>query len=87
MKANTPAYRVEASATNPDTRTGYERDNIHDYTLCIGEETILRTVHNYLNRDYWVEVYCNVTDQKLCGPFDPNGDLPSRDDVLIWRAA
>ncbi len=80
-------YRIEASITNPETRTGYERDNINDYTLCKGDEFILPAVHNYLRRNYWVEVYCDATDQKLCGPFDPNSDLPSHDAVLFWRAS
>ncbi len=68
-------FRIDAHATDPRTRTGYERDNIHDYCLVRNIELAFDQAVLYLEHGYWVEVYDDGNDMLLAGPFDPN-DLP-----------
>lgn len=72
----TRRLRIEASTTNPNTRTGYERDNISDYCLVHDVDKAIYQTIKYLENGYWVEVYSDATDRKLLGPYDPNGNYP-----------
>ncbi|EMP3151658.1 hypothetical protein WDX82_005115, partial [Salmonella enterica] len=71
------SYRVEASATNPETRTGYERANLHDYRVAIFRDKANRYARTFWNEGYWVEVYDNETNELLAGPIDPDAAFPS----------
>lgn len=70
-------FRIEGSRTNPDTRTGYERDNIHDYCLTRDIGLALDQAVQYLQYGYWVEVYDDTTDTRLAGPFSPDDVHPN----------
>lgn len=70
-------FRIEASRTNPETRYGYERDNIHDYCLVRDAELALCQTVQYLQYGYWVEVYDDTTDTRLAGPFNPEDMHPN----------
>ena len=67
-------YRIEASTTNPETRQGFERDNLQDYDITTASDEVRRQTIRYLRRGYWVEIYNNGTDELFAGPYDP--DLP-----------
>ena len=67
-------YRIEASTTNPETRQGFERDNLQDYDITTASDEVRRQTIRYLRRGYWVEIYINGTDELFAGPYDP--DLP-----------
>lgn len=70
-------FRIEASRTNPDTRTGYERDNINDYCLVRDIGLAFDQAVLYLENGYWVEVYDDTTDTCLAGPFSPDDTHPN----------
>lgn len=65
-------YRVEASTTDPRTRTGYERDNISDYRISSVAFGAASFACSFLNRGFWVEIYNDKTDELLHGPLNPN---------------
>lgn len=70
-------FRIEASWTDPDSRTGYERDNINDYCLVRDIGLAFDQAILYLEHGYFVEVYDDALDTKLAGPFNPNDLYPN----------
>lgn len=70
-------FCIEASTTNPETRQGYERDNIADHTTTPLRANAGAQVRSYLRRGYWVEVYEDESRELLAGPFDPDQPVPS----------
>lgn len=70
-------FRIEASTSNPETRSGYERDNISDYCLVRNISLAFDQAVLYLEHGYWVEVYDEGNNTLLAGPFDPNDLHPT----------
>lgn len=71
------SYRIEASTTNPETRTGYERGNLHDYFVVLDRSKANGHARSFWSSGYWVEVYDNESNELLAGPIDPDAALPS----------
>lgn len=69
-------YIIEASTANPETRHGYERGNLSDYTITSSKQTVNQAIKMYWNHGYWVEVYNENTKELLAGPFNPDEMLP-----------
>jgi hypothetical protein len=74
---NLKSYRIEASITNPENRTGFERGNLHDYHTVIDRKKANGHALNFWRQGYWVEVYDNETNELMAGPFDPDSAIPS----------
>ena len=70
-------FRIEASTTNPETRQGFERDNLQDYEITTAREKVRQQTIRYLRRGYWVEIYNNGTDELFAGPYDPDQPEPA----------
>lgn len=70
-------FCIEASNSNPETRTGYERGNLADYSVTTERPKAANIARSYLRRGYWVEVYDDETKELLAGPFDPEQPEPA----------
>lgn len=70
-------FCIEASTSNPETRQGYERGNLADYTVTTYRPEVIRSANYFLWRGYWVEIYNDDTKELLAGPFDPDSPLPT----------
>ncbi len=70
-------FRVEASTSNPDERTGYERGNLHDYGVTESRKQARELTRAFWHGGYWIEIYDDRTGELLAGPFDPDAELPT----------
>lgn len=70
-------FRIEASTTNPETRQGFERDNLQDYEITTAHEKVRQQTIRYLRRGYWVEIYNNGSDELFASPYDPDQPEPA----------
>ncbi len=80
-------FRIDAHMGDPDKRTGYERDNLFDYSLVRNIELALDQAVLYLEHGYWVEVYDEASNRLLAGPFDPNDTHPNLTNFIGGGAA
>ena len=74
---NLRSYRIEASVTNPETRSGFEGRKLHDYLAVLNRTKANDHARNFWSSGYWVEVYDNETNELLAGPIDPDAAIPS----------
>lgn len=68
-------YCIEASTSNPETRQGFERGNLHDYTITESKTEANKWIKAYWSRGYWVEVFNDNNKELVAGPFDPDKSL------------
>lgn len=75
--ADVPRFRVEASTTNPEERTGYERGNLHDYGIAESRKQARELARAYWHGGYWIEIYDDHSGELLAGPINPDAALPA----------
>lgn len=69
-------FRIEASNTDPTTRTGFERGNLHDYFVVLERSKAREHARTFWRAGYWVEVFDNESNELPAGAIDPDGSLP-----------
>ncbi|MBV8248480.1 MAG: hypothetical protein JO200_08505 [Comamonas sp.] len=75
--AEMPRLRVEASTSNPEERTGYERGNLHDYSIAESRKQARELARAYWHGGYWIEIYDDRSGELLAGPINPDAALPA----------
>jgi len=70
-------FCVEASASNPEERTGYERGNLCTYEIADNRKQANALAREFWRRGYWVEIYDDISRELMAGPIDPDATLPA----------
>lgn len=69
-------YRIEASNSDPATRSGHERDSVVEIEFASQKSAASTEARKQHRRGYWVEIYSTASDELLSGPFDPDRPAP-----------